>query len=113
MNRWLQRAYGLLVYAFLYVPLLVVAVFSFNNSKFSLAWHGFTLQWYSKLWENSSLIAAALNSLLIAAASATLATLPTALAASGIRPPALIVVGSVVGLREQLNWFEGKAADCC
>ena len=45
--------------------------------------------------------------------SATLATLPTALAASGIRPPALIVVGSVVGLREQLNWFEGKAADCC
>lgn len=75
MNRWLQRAYGALIYAFLYVPLLVVAVFSFNNSKFSLAWHGVTLQWYSKLWENSSLIAAALNSLLIAAASATLATL--------------------------------------
>lgn len=75
MSRWLQRAYAALVYAFLYVPLLVVAVFSFNNSKFSLAWHGFTLQWYSRLWENSSLISAALNSLLIAAASATLATL--------------------------------------
>ena len=75
MNSWLQRAYAALVYAFLYVPLVVVAVFSFNNSKFSLVWHGFTLQWYSKLWENSSLIAAALNSLLIAAASATLATL--------------------------------------
>lgn len=75
MTPWLQRTYAALVYAFLYVPLLVVAVFSFNNSKFSLAWHGFTLQWYSKLWENSSLISAALNSLLIAAASATLATL--------------------------------------
>lgn len=75
MSRWLQRAYAALVYAFLYVPLLVVAVFSFNNSKFSLVWHGFTLQWYSKLWENSALIAAALNSLLVAAASATLATL--------------------------------------
>ena len=50
MNPWLQRAYAALVYGFLYVPLLVVAVFSFNDSKFSLAWHGFTLQWYSKLW---------------------------------------------------------------
>lgn len=75
MNPWLQRAYAAIVYAFLYVPLLVVAVFSFNNSKFSLAWHGFTLQWYSKLWENSSLMSAALNSLLIAASAATAATL--------------------------------------
>jgi len=75
MNPWLQRAYAALVYGFLYVPLLVVAVFSFNDSKFSLAWHGFTLQWYSKLWENSSLMSAALNSLLIAASAATAATL--------------------------------------
>lgn len=75
MNPWLQRAYAAVVYGFLYVPLLVVAVFSFNDSKFSLAWHGFTLQWYSKLWENSSLMSAALNSLLIAASAATAATL--------------------------------------
>ncbi len=75
MNPWLQRAYAAIVYGFLYVPLLVVAVFSFNDSKFSLAWHGFTLQWYSKLWENSSLMSAALNSLLIAASAATAATL--------------------------------------
>lgn len=75
MNPWLQRAYAAIVYGFLYVPLLVVAVFSFNNSKFSLVWHGFTLQWYSKLWENSSLMSAALNSLLIAATAATAATL--------------------------------------
>jgi len=75
MNPWLQRTYAALVYGFLYVPLLVVAVFSFNDSKFSLAWHGFTLQWYSKLWENSSLMSAALNSLLIAASAATAATL--------------------------------------
>jgi spermidine/putrescine transport system permease protein len=75
MNPWLQRAYAAIVYGFLYVPLLVVAVFSFNDSKFSLVWHGFTLQWYSKLWENSSLMSAALNSLLIAASAATAATL--------------------------------------
>lgn len=81
MNRWLQRLYAALVYAFLYLPLVVVAVFSFNNSKYSLAWHGFTLQWYGKLWQNSSLMAAALNSLLIAACAATLATLLGTIAA--------------------------------
>ena len=75
MNRWLQRVYAALVFAFLYLPLVVVAVFSFNDSKYSLTWHGFTLQWYGKLFENASLMSAALNSLLIAACAATLATL--------------------------------------
>ncbi len=75
MSRWLQRLYASLVYGFLYLPLVVVAVFSFNNSKYSLAWHGFTLQWYEKLWQNSSLMTAALNSLLIAACAASMATL--------------------------------------
>ncbi|MGD9949257.1 MAG: spermidine/putrescine ABC transporter permease PotC [Desulfobulbus sp.] len=75
MNRWLQRLYAALVYAFLYLPLVVVAVFSFNDSKYSLAWHGLTLKWYGKLWQNSSLMSAALNSLFIAACAATVATL--------------------------------------
>ncbi len=39
----------------------------------------------------------------------TLGTLPHRIAESGIKPPALIVVGSVVGLHEKLSWFEGKA----
>jgi spermidine/putrescine transport system permease protein len=73
MNRWLQRLFAALVYGFLYLPLVVVAVFSFNNSKYSLAWHGFTFQWYDKLFQNTSLMSAAFNSLVIAASSATLA----------------------------------------
>ncbi len=81
MKSWLQRLYAALVYGFLYTPLLVVAVFSFNSSKYSLTWHGFTLQWYEKLWQNSSLMGAALNSLLIAACAATLATLLGTIAA--------------------------------
>ena len=75
MNRWLQRVYMGGVYGFLYVPLVVVAIFSFNNSKYSLAWHGFTLQWYGKLCHNSTLATAAMHSLLIALTAATLATL--------------------------------------
>jgi ABC-type spermidine/putrescine transport system permease subunit II len=34
MNRWLQRLFAALVYGFLYLPLVVVAIFSFNNSKY-------------------------------------------------------------------------------
>lgn len=75
MNRWLQRLYLAFVYGFLYLPLVVVAVFSFNNSKYSLAWHGFTLQWYVKLWHNTPLATAAIHSLQVAITSATLATL--------------------------------------
>ena len=37
---------------------------------------------------------------------ATLGTLPQCIAESGIKPPALIVIGSVVGLRQKLNWYE-------
>lgn len=75
MMRWLQRFYGAGVYLFLYLPLVVVAVFSFNSSRFSLAWQGFTLDWYVRLWQNTALMTTALNSLVIAACAATLATL--------------------------------------
>lgn len=75
MSRLLKRGYASGIYAFLYLPLAIVAVFSFNSSKYSLAWKGFTLQWYSRLWENDALMGAALHSLLVAACAATLATL--------------------------------------
>lgn len=81
MNRWLQRIYAAVIYGFLYTPLGVVALFSFNDSKYSLAWNGATLKWYSKLWQNSSLMSAALNSLFVAACAATLATLLGTIAA--------------------------------
>ncbi len=74
MIRPLKSVYALLVYSFLYLPLVVVAIFSFNSSKYSLAWKGFTLDWYVKLWQNSALMSAAVNSLLIAVCAATLAT---------------------------------------
>lgn len=75
MNRWLQGLYAAGIYTFLYAPLAIVAVFSFNSSKYSLAWKGFTLDWYVKLWHNAGLMTAALNSLVIAACASTVATL--------------------------------------
>ena len=44
------------VYLFLHLPILVLVVFSFNDSKFSVDWQGFTLQWYSRLLERPDII---------------------------------------------------------
>lgn len=62
-------------YAFLYLPILLMALFSFNDAKLLTVWTGFSLRWYVSLWHDQPLIDAALLSLRIAAISATLATL--------------------------------------
>src|SRR3954463_15472669 len=49
-------AFVALVYLFLHLPILVLVVFSFNNSKFSVDWRGFTLQWYHRLWERPDIL---------------------------------------------------------
>jgi len=67
-------AAALAVYAFLYIPLVVVVIFSFNDSRLSAEWVGFTTDWYRKLFENEEMLAAAVNSLIIACVAAGLAT---------------------------------------
>lgn len=62
-------------YAFLYVPILSVIVYSFNDSRLVTLWGGFSLRWYRSLLENEAVLASALLSLQIAAVSATLATI--------------------------------------
>lgn len=57
--------YASLVYFFLYAPLAVLAIFSFNSSKIAI-WHGFSWQWYSGVFHNEGLLDGAINSLLIA-----------------------------------------------
>jgi putrescine transport system permease protein len=58
-------------YAFLYLPILFLVVFSFNDSRLVTVWTGFSLRWYVALWNNAGLVDAALLSLRIAAVSAT------------------------------------------
>lgn len=70
-----RRAYLLLVYAFFYLPLFVVFVYSFNDNKYTTNWGGFSLRWYETLLSNTALLDAALNSLLVAVCAASLATL--------------------------------------
>jgi spermidine/putrescine transport system permease protein len=72
--------YAVGAYAFLHVPLLILAVFSFNASKFTV-WQGFSLQWYAALAQDRDLIQAAANSLIIAVVATALATVCGTLAA--------------------------------
>jgi spermidine/putrescine transport system permease protein len=72
--------FALLVYLFLHLPLLVLAAFSVNASRFAV-WEGFSLKWYADALRNRQLLEASLNSLGIAAAAALLATVCGTLAA--------------------------------
>lgn len=72
--------YAMFAYAFLHVPLLILAVFSFNVSKFTV-WQGFSLHWYAALAQDRELMEAAANSLIIAVVATALATVCGTLAA--------------------------------
>ena len=75
--------YAVLIYLFLHAPLAVLAVFSFNSSKFTV-WKGFSLEWYRAVWNDQLLIESAWNSLWIALFSTAIATAAGTLCAYGI-----------------------------
>ena len=70
---WFWAA-SLAVYAFLYVPLVIVVVYSFNDSKLNAEWVGFTFDWYRKLFHNDEMLEAAGNSLIIALITSAVST---------------------------------------
>jgi len=70
------RAVALTIgYAFLYIPILCLMVFSFNDSAMMTSWTGFSLRWYAELFNDDALLGAARLSLLIAALTATTAVI--------------------------------------
>jgi len=75
-----------LVYIFLFLPIAVVVVNSFNatTSKPYLIWKGFTLNWYATLWENTALLESFGNTILLAAMSTLLATIIGTIGAVGM-----------------------------
>ncbi|MES2572103.1 MAG: ABC transporter permease [Verrucomicrobiota bacterium] len=62
----LCRGWTWLVFFFLYLPIGLLILFSFNQAKGGAQWTGFTFEWYGKLWRNPSVLEAARNSVLIA-----------------------------------------------
>lgn len=72
----MKRALGLYAagaFAFLHIPILVLTVFSFNSSRFTV-WEGFSFRWYSAAFRDTQLIEASVNSLIIAVAATALST---------------------------------------
>lgn len=80
----LAKAYLGLVLMFLYVPIFVLIVFSFNTTKSRTVMSGFTLDWYVKLFHNEMIMSSLMNTILIAVAASIASTILGTLAAIGI-----------------------------
>lgn len=80
----ISRIYTTLILLFLYAPLGVMVVFSFNKARSTSVFGGFSLKWYSELIHDSSTVSALKNTLILAVASALIATVLGTLSAVGI-----------------------------
>lgn len=74
--RLLQNAtYLSLIYLFFYIPIIILIVYSFNDTQYSLLWQGFTWRWYAELFSDSDLWISTWHSFFLGLASATVASL--------------------------------------
>jgi spermidine/putrescine transport system permease protein len=95
IGRWVLTFHGMMSYVFLYAPILILIVFSFNASKFaSASWKGFTLKWYGQLFHNEAIGAALKNSLIISTSSTLIS----------------VIFGTMVSLAMERYKFRGKLA---
>ncbi|HDY7996391.1 TPA: spermidine/putrescine ABC transporter permease PotC [Vibrio vulnificus] len=94
MGRTVRFSFMTLVYAFLYLPIIVLIANSFNENKFGMKWDGFTTKWYHALVNNDSLMQAAWHSFNVAIFSATAAT----------------IIGSLTAVALFRYQFKGKSA---
>ncbi len=96
-GQWLSRlltAHGVAGYVFLYLPIIILVIFSFNASRYAVAWRGFTLQWYASLFANEAIGAALKNTLIVAGVSTLIST----------------VFGTMVALAMERYKFRAKLA---
>ena len=84
--------WAILLYGFLYLPVLLLILFSFNTSTTTAVWKGATLQWYLKLFHNPEVLTALKNSLLIAVISTVIA----------------VIIGTLAALAMHAHAFRGK-----
>ncbi|ELV8622803.1 spermidine/putrescine ABC transporter permease PotC [Vibrio vulnificus] len=94
MGRTVRFSFMTLVYAFLYLPIIVLIANSFNENKFGMKWGGSTTKWYHALVNNDSLMQAAWHSFNVAIFSATAAT----------------IIGSLTAVALFRYQFKGKSA---
>lgn len=88
------RIYAFLAFAYIYLPILILIIFSFNTQKLNVRWEGFTLAWYGELFRDANVLEALRNSLIVASISTLVAT----------------VIGTMAALALQRYSFRGRSA---
>lgn len=86
--------YGLLGYLFLYLPIIILVVFSFNDSRSTAQWAGFSTRWYYEMLQDNQVILALWNSLFVAVVSTAVST----------------VIGTLAAMAMERYTFTGKLA---
>ncbi|GFR34673.1 hypothetical protein TCEA9_04850 [Thermobrachium celere] len=84
VSRVLKRIYAALIYIFLYAPILILIIFSFNESKSRGSFTGFTLKWYKQLFSDRQIMQAMYYTLTVAFIASLVSTILGTLAAIGI-----------------------------
>lgn len=81
-------------FLFLYIPIVILIVFSFNSSSIITVWQDFSFKWYEKLWQDEEIISAFFTSIKIASLSAT----------------GSVIIGTLAGLAlQRISFFRGKS----
>lgn len=83
-NNFLKNLFVILVYIFLFLPIVVLVVFSFNSSQMNIMFESFTTKWYFELLNNSDLIESFLNTMLVAVTSTIVSTIIGTISAYGL-----------------------------
>ena len=84
IHYYLQRLYIALILFFLYAPILILVVLSFNESKSRSKWGGFTFKWYIELFQDAEILKALYNTILVAVLSTIISTVIGTFAAIGV-----------------------------
>lgn len=80
----LPNIYLAVIFVMMYLPILLVIIYSFNQSKISSVWDGFSLKWYRELFADKSMFTALINSIILAFSSSVLAAIIGTLGAIGM-----------------------------
>ncbi len=84
-HKKLKNFYIGLVFLFLYLPIIILVIYSFNTSKMNIIFEGFTLDWYKNLFQNKELLEAFLNTMIIAVVSTVVSVIIGVIGAVGIK----------------------------
>ena len=82
-NSFLNRLFMVLVFVFLYAPIFLLIIFSFNAGKSNAVWQGFSLEWYGKLLNNRLIMQSVYTTLLVSLMATVIATIAGTFAAIG------------------------------